>query len=87
MGTKETTLASIQQRIEYKILTTKFKTITGMAPKYLQDPTSIKQTHMTICALTTLAPYYTHEKSSAKPLQHGPSGITHQHCGISYQRS
>ena len=33
---------SIQQRIEYKILMTTFKCITGMAPKYLQDLISIK---------------------------------------------
>ena len=32
----------IQQRTEYKILTTTFKYITGMAPKYLQDLIIIK---------------------------------------------
>ena len=32
----------IQQRIEHKILMITFKSITGMAPKYLQDLISIK---------------------------------------------
>ena len=32
----------IQQKIDYKILMTTFKCITGITPKYLQDPISIK---------------------------------------------
>ena len=39
---KKLHLLPIQQGIEYKILTTSFKCITCMAPKYLQDLISIK---------------------------------------------
>ena len=48
----------IQQRIEYKILTTIFKCITSIAPKYLQDLISIKTTHGKTCTITTQAQYY-----------------------------
>ena len=77
----------IQQKIEYKILMTTFKCITGMAPKYLQDLINIKNNTWDNMCSSTLAPHCTHQKSSTIPLQHGPSGIPHQHCRISYQSS
>ena len=73
---------------KHKILTTTFKCITDMAPKYLHDLImSIKTTHGTISDLTTQAPCYTDQKSSTIPLQHGPSCILHQHYETSYQSS
>ena len=77
----------IQQRKEYKILTTTFKCITGMAPKYLQDLISIKgntwdnmQSHNTGTMVHT-------SKSSTKHVQPGPSCILHQHYRTSCQNS
>ena len=43
LALKELHWLPIEQRIEYKILTSTFKCITGTAPKYLQDLTNTKK--------------------------------------------
>ena len=57
-------------------------------PKYLQDLISIKSnTQDNMWSNNTGTMLHTHQKSRTKPLQHGTSGILHQHCGTSYQNS
>ena len=75
----------IQQRIEYKILTTAFKCITSMAPKYLQDLISIKNNTQDNMHSNSTDMILHIQKSSTKPLQHSLSGILHQQYGTSYQ--